>query len=182
MAIRAYQTLNEMLGLPMSSMLPLAAVGSGVLTHFTTVFIFVLFGIFFAALALGVARLVRPNNPNPNKLTTYECGELPRGSSWVRFNVRFYLIALFFIVFDVEVIFLFPWAVVFKQLFPHPQLGPLVFGEMVIFLAILTVGLAYVWGKGDLDWVKKLIEREPAAGEPAAGESATGELEEVTSR
>ena len=166
----------------MSSMLPLAAVGSGVLAHFTTVFVFVLFGIFFALLALWIARLLRPNKPNPNKLTTYECGELPRGSSWVRFNVRFYLIALFFIVFDVEVIFLFPWAVVFKQLFPHPQLGPLVFWEMVIFLAILTVGLAYVWGKGDLDWVKKLIEREPVADGPVTGKSATGEPQEVTSR
>lgn len=166
----------------MSSMPPLAAVGSGVLAHFTTVFVFILFGIFFALLALWIARLLRPSNPNPNKLTTYECGELPRGSSWVRFNVRFYLIALFFIVFDVEVIFLFPWAVVFKQLFPHPQLGTLVFWEMVIFLTILTVGLVYVWGKGDLDWVKKLIEREPAAGELAAGEATAGELGEATSR
>jgi NADH-quinone oxidoreductase subunit A len=156
----------------MSSMHPLAAVQTGVLANFTTVFVFVLFGIFFALLALGIARLLRPHAPNPDKMTTYECGETPRGSSWVRFNVRFYLIALFFIVFDVEVIFLFPWAVVFKQLFPHPQLGPLVFWEMIIFLAILTLGLAYVWAKGDLDWVKKLVAREPAA----------GEVEEVASR
>ena len=67
--------------------------------------------------------------------------------------------ALIVLVFDVETIFLFPWAVVFKQLFPVPGLGSVVFWEMVIFLAILTVGLAYIWVKGDLDWVKRLVER-----------------------
>lgn len=151
---------------------PLAAVASGVHANFTTVLIFLLFGIFFALLALSIARLLRPHNPSPAKLTTYECGELPRGSSWVRFNIRFYLVALFFIVFDVEVIFLYPWAVVFKQLFPIPQLGALVFWEMVIFLAILTVGLAYVWVKGDLDWVKSLIDRSQSGqrSEEVAGE------------
>ena len=112
-----------------------------------------------AGIALLVAKILRPSNPNPNKLTTYECGELPRGSSWIRFNVRFYLIALFFIVFDVEAVFLLPWAVVFRQLYPLPGLGSLVLWDMVIFLGILAVGLAYVWVKGDLGWVKKLIER-----------------------
>ncbi len=147
------------LGLPMSIVPPLAAVSTGVHANYATVLVFVLFGIFFGFLALGIAKLLRPHNPSKNKLTTYECGELPRGSSWVRFNVRFYLIALFFIVFDVEVVFLYPWAVVFKQLFPHPQLGALVFWEMIIFLAILTIGLAYVWVKGDLNWVKTLADR-----------------------
>jgi NADH-quinone oxidoreductase subunit A len=134
-----------------------------VLLHFGTVFFFLIFGIFFGALALFLARLLRPHHPSPAKLSTYECGELPVGSSWVRFNVRFYLIALFFIVFDVEVVFLIPWAVVFKQLFPHPFLGALVFWEMVIFLAILTVGLAYVWVKGDLEWVKGFATRSEQA-------------------
>jgi NADH-quinone oxidoreductase subunit A len=143
----------------MSLIQPLGTVAPSVSLDFATVFIFVLVGFVFAAIALVVAKLLRPSNPNPAKLTSYECGELPRGSSWIRFNVRFYLIALFFIVFDVEVIFLYPWAVVFKQLFPHPELGALVFWEMVIFLAILTVGLAYIWVKGDLDWVKRLVER-----------------------
>lgn len=146
----------------MSSLPPLAAVASGLLANFATILIFVLFGIFFGFLALGIARLLRPSNPNANKLTTYECGELPRGSSWVRFNVRFYLVALFFIVFDVEVIFLFPWAVVFKQLYPVPRLGALVFWEMVIFISILVFGLVYVWAKGDLEWVKKLVARPEA--------------------
>ncbi|MGD9546836.1 MAG: NADH-quinone oxidoreductase subunit A [Candidatus Krumholzibacteriia bacterium] len=129
---------------------------------YATVLIFILVGFVFAGIALGVAKLLRPSKPSPAKLTTYECGELPTGSSWVRFNVRFYLVALFFIVFDVEVIFLYPWAVVFKQLYPVPQLGALVFWEMIIFLAILSVGLAYVWVKGDLAWVKKLVDRTPA--------------------
>ncbi|MCP4572552.1 MAG: NADH-quinone oxidoreductase subunit A [bacterium] len=127
--------------------------------QFGTVLIFVLVGFAFAGIALLVARILRPSNPNPNKLTTYECGELPRGSSWIRFNVRFYLIALFFIVFDVETVFLLPWAVVFRQLYPLPGLGSLVLWDMVIFLGILGLGLAYVWVKGDLNWVKKLMER-----------------------
>lgn len=151
----------------MTSMPLLGTVTSALSGHYATVLIFVLVGFVFAGIALGVAKLLRPHNPNPAKLTTYECGELPVGSSWVRFNVRFYLIALFFIVFDVEVIFLYPWAVVFKSLFPVPELGALVFWEMVIFLSILTLGLAYVWAKGDLDWVKKLVER-PGSDTPAA--------------
>ncbi len=157
----------------MISTLPLGIVAAGVLSNFATVLIFVLIGFVFAALALVVAKLLRPRNPSPSKMTTYECGELPTGSSWIRFNVRFYLIALFFIVFDVEVIFLYPWAVVFKQLFTHPQLGVLVFWEMIIFLVILTLGLAYIWVKGDLDWVKSLVERpdsQPAVGQTVASE------------
>lgn len=137
----------------------LGTVTSAMAGHYGTVLIFVLVGFVFAGLALGVAKLIRPSNPSPAKMTTYECGELPVGSSWIRFNVRFYLIALFFIIFDVEVIFLYPWAVVFKSLYPIPGLGAIVFWEMIIFLAILTLGLAYVWVKGDLDWVKKLTER-----------------------
>lgn len=135
-----------------------AAVSTGLHANYTTVLLFVLFGIFFANLALWIAKLVRPHNPSAAKQVTYECGELPRGSSWVRFNVRFYLIALFFIVFDVEVIFIYPWAVVFKPLFPVA--GSLLFVEMALFLGILVVGLAYIWAKGDLDWVKSLIKRD----------------------
>jgi NADH-quinone oxidoreductase subunit A len=146
----------------MSLLPPLGTVATSVVGNFATVLIFVLVGFAFAGLALGVAKLIRPSNPSPAKMTTYECGEIPSGSSWVRFNVRFYLIALFFLIFDVEVVFLFPWAVVFKQLFPVPGLGALVFWEMVIFLGILTMGLAYIWVKGDLDWVKNLVERNDA--------------------
>jgi len=83
---------------------------------------------------------------------TYECGEVPEGSAWVKFNIRFYIIALVFIIFDVEVIFLFPWAVVFQDL------GLLAFIEMMIFIFILVVGFAYVWIKGDLNWVKMNVK------------------------
>ncbi len=144
----------------------IATVARGVHPDFITVLVFILFGIFFAGLALGIARLVRPSNPSAAKSLPYECGELPQGTPWVRFNVRFYLIALFFIVFDVEVIFLYPWAVVFKQLFPVA--GGLVFWEMVVFLGILVLGLAYIWAKGDLDWVKSLTAR--AGAEEVSGE------------
>ncbi len=147
-------------GIPMSLLPILATVPTGLHANYTTVLLFVLFGIFFANLALGIAKLVRPHAPSAAKQVTYECGELPRGSSWVRFNIRFYLIALFFIVFDVEVVFIYPWAVVFKPLFP--AIGGLLFVEMALFLGILAVGLAYIWAKGDLDWVKGLIKRDGA--------------------
>lgn len=135
----------------------LAAVSTGLHANYTTVLLFLVVGIAFGGLAMGVAKLLRPNKPGGEKGVAYECGELPVGSSWVRFNIRFYLIALFFIVFDVEVLFLYPWAVVFKDLFPVA--GSLVFIEMAVFIAILVIGLAYVWAKGDLDWVKSLTDR-----------------------
>ena len=72
----------------------------------------------------------------------------PQGSAWIQFNIRFYVFALIFIVFDVEAVFLLPWAVVFRQL------GPLAFVEGLVFIAILVVALAYVWRKGDLEWVR----------------------------
>ena len=92
------------------------------------------------------------NNKGGDKLISYECGELPEGSAWVKFNIRFYIIALIFIIFDVEVIFMFPWAVVFQDL------GLLAFVEMMLFLSILLVGFAYVWVKSDLDWVKMKLK------------------------
>ncbi len=115
---------------------------------FGTIFIFILMGIVLVYVPLLIQKLVAPSNPNPDKLATYECGEESEGSAWVQFNIRFYVIALIFLIFDVEVVFLFPWAVVFTEL------GMLAFVEMGIFLFILIIGLAYVWKKGDLDWVK----------------------------
>jgi NADH-quinone oxidoreductase subunit A len=118
------------------------------LTEFGRVLIFFLLGIVFVCGGLIMAWLIRPSRPYPSKLTTYECGETPVGDTRVRFNIRFYVVALIFLIFDVEVVFLFPWALVFKQL------GWFAFVEMVIFLVILFVGYAYVWRKGDLDWDK----------------------------
>jgi NAD(P)H-quinone oxidoreductase subunit 3 len=92
--------------------------------------------------------LIRPSRFSEEKLTTYECGENPTGSAWVQFNIRFYVFALIFVVFDVETVFLLPWAVVYKEI------GLLAFAEGLVFIAILVVALVYVWRKGDLEWVR----------------------------
>lgn len=118
------------------------------LTEFGKVLIFFIIGALFVVAGLVTAWLLRPHRPYPQKLSTYECGEEPIGNAWVKFNVRFYVVALVFLIFDVEVVFLFPWALVYRQL------GLFAFVEMAIFLAILIVGFAYVWVKGDLDWDK----------------------------
>ena len=115
---------------------------------FGTIFIFIFMGVVLVYIPLLIQKLIAPNTPNPDKLATYECGEESEGSAWVQFNIRFYVVALIFLIFDVEVVFLFPWAVVFNDL------GLLAFVEMAIFLVILLIGLAYVWKRSDLDWVK----------------------------
>jgi NADH-quinone oxidoreductase subunit A len=109
------------------------------------------------AVTFFVVRLLSPNNPNPEKLTSYECGEEPTGNAWVPFNSRFYVIALIFLLFDVEMVFILPWSTVFgnKALIgADKRWGWLSLTEMFIFLGILIIGLAYVWVKGDLDWIK----------------------------
>ena len=119
---------------------------------FGTVFFAVVMGIVMVSIPLFISWLIAPSNKTKDKLDTYECGEEAEGSAWLQFNVRFYVIALIFIIFDVEVVFMFPWATVFQenQLF--------YFIEMFIFMSILLVGLAYVWVKGDLDWVKMKLK------------------------
>jgi len=119
---------------------------------FGTVLIFALLGIVLVYVPLLIQKLVAPSQKTPDKLANYECGEEPEGSAWVQINIRFYVIALIFLIFDVEVVFLFPWAVVFKDL------GILAMVEMAIFLVILIVGLAYVWVKADLNWVKRKVK------------------------
>ncbi len=116
------------------------------LSQFGIVLLFFIVGALVVIAALFTARLLRPDRPSAEKLSTYECGEEPIGDSWVKFNVRFYIIALIFLIFDVEVVVLFPWALVYQKL------GMFAFVEMMIFLAILIAGYAYVWVKGDLDW------------------------------
>jgi len=128
------------------------------LADYATVLVFILLGAVTVAIMLGISRLLRPRNPTPVKLSTYECGEVPFGSSWVQFNIRFYVIALIFLIFDVEVALLYPWAVVFQRL------GLLAFVEAFIFIVILLTGLAYLWKEGDLDWVRT-VQEPPAPGE-----------------
>ena len=116
---------------------------------FLPIIIFTILGVALIGLPLVLQYLLSPrNNKGGEKLTSYECGELPEGSAWVKFNIRFYVIALIFLIFDVEIVFLFPWAVVYQEL------GLLAFIEAFIFVLILIVGFAYIWAKGDLDWVK----------------------------
>ncbi len=132
------------------------------LTEFGYILLFIIAAIGFVAGILFVAKLIRPNRPNVEKLTTYESGEEPDGNANVRFNIRFYVIALIFILFDVEIIFLFPWATVFgnKRLIEETDglWGWFSLVEMFIFIGVLSLGLAYAWIKGHLDWVRPIIK------------------------
>ncbi len=139
------------------------------LTEFGKILIFLILGALFVAGGMIAAWVLRPHRPYPGKLSSYECGEEPIGNAWVRFNVRFYVVALIFLIFEVEVVFLFPWALVYRQL------GLFAFLEMAVFLLILIVGYIYVWVKGDLDWDKPKPEiptiRQPS---PQASMVETG--------
>ncbi len=117
------------------------------------VLVYILLGAVTAGLMLGLGFLLRPSNPERRKLSTYECGEPPTGSAWINFNIRFYMIALVFVIFDVEVAFVYPVAAAFRHFVEAGQ-GLLAFTEIFVFLAILFVGLIYVWVKRDLEWLK----------------------------
>jgi len=132
------------------------------LTDYQIILLFALGGFIAIMGSLVTSRLLRPDRPNVEKTTTYECGEDPTGSAWGKFNIRFYVIALIFVLFETELLFLFPWAIVFgnKELnaATNGQWGLLAFVEMGLFILILAVGLVYVWGKGFLDWEKPEIK------------------------
>ena len=132
--------------------MPLTVPSASFLTAHSAILVFLVMGIGFLAVNLVVWRIIRPSRFSEEKLTTYECGENPTGSAWIQFNIRFYVFALLFIIFDVEAVFLLPWAVVFRKLAEEQGLLPYV--EGLVFIAILVVALAYVWRKGDLEWVR----------------------------
>ncbi len=98
-------------------------------------------------LMLGISAVIHPRGSKDLKFLTYESGQIPVGSAWIQYNVRYYLLALIFVVFDVETVFLYPWAVAYQQV------GFFAFVEAMIFLAILALGLVYAWRKGALEWV-----------------------------
>lgn len=128
--------------------------------EFGLVLLFIIGGIIFVVGGLVAAGFLRPNRPNPEKLSTYECGEDPVGNARIQLNNRFYVAALIFLIFDVEIIFLFPWATVFADvelIREAPAWGWFALLEITLFAGILLVGLAYVWAKGDLDWVKPAV-------------------------
>jgi NADH:ubiquinone oxidoreductase subunit 3 (subunit A) len=102
--------------------------------------------VVLGAAPLLLAKFLAPKKPGPSKQDPYECGVPSTGDSWVQYRVQYYVYALLFVIFDVEVVFMYPWAVVWKGL------GPVVFLEMVLFIAILAVGLVYAWKKGVLEW------------------------------
>ena len=108
------------------------------------IFLFIALGLSVGFIVLNF--LFSPKNPDPEKLSAYECGFEAFGDSRMKFDVRFYLVAILFIIFDLEIAFLFPWAISLGNL------GPLGFWSMMIFLLILTVGFVYEWKKGALDW------------------------------
>jgi NADH-quinone oxidoreductase subunit A len=144
--------------------------------------VFVMVGTGFVLINLTAGALLRPRVKNAEKDIPYECGEDPVGSSWVQFDLRFYVVALLFVIFEVELVFFFPWATLFGKLNtlrasdapsslvksvtplapagatidPHSALSSawLIFGELVFFLAILLIAYAYLWRRGDLNWVR----------------------------
>ena len=108
--------------------------------------LFVLFAIVFPVLPIVVAKFVAPRKPSAIKNATYECGLEAEGDSWIQFRAQYYIYALIFVIFDVETIFIYPWAVAFKQL------GLFAFVEMILFILILSAGLIYAWKKRLLEW------------------------------
>jgi NADH-quinone oxidoreductase subunit A len=133
------------------------------LTPFYQILIFAVAGVVFISVTLIASQLLRPNRPSDQKLMTYESGEAPQGLAWVQFNMRFYVLALIFLLFEVEIVFLFPWSTVFANTDLNSQTGGswswFAFSEMLIFVLILAAGLVYVWKMGFLDWVKSNPEQ-----------------------
>ncbi|MGL4563681.1 MAG: NADH-quinone oxidoreductase subunit A [Halioglobus sp.] len=116
------------------------------LQNYFPILMFVIVGLLVGVGPIVLGRLVAPNRPDPEKLSPYECGFEAFEDTRMRFDVRYYLVAILFILFDLEIAFLFPWAVVLKEI------GMFGFGAMLVFLAILTIGFIYEWKKGALEW------------------------------
>ena len=169
--------------------------------------VFLVVGSFFLFIHMVIGKFIRPNRPGEEKMTIYECGEPTVGSAWIQFDLRYYVVALLFVVFDVEVAFFFPWAVVFgtaneyakapvdserqvelgRQLngsglrpvnAADPALTPsgvkswawIALLDVLVFFGVLLVGFAYLWKRGDIDWVRTVSEVAPGgvpAGLPA---------------
>lgn len=114
--------------------------------HYFFIGIFVLFAMVFPVLPIVLAKFVSPKKPSAIKNAIYECGLEAEGDSWIQFRVQYYIFALLFVIFDVETVFIYPWAVAFQEL------GLFALVEMLIFVAILAVGLAWAWKKNILEW------------------------------
>ncbi|HET8541918.1 MAG TPA: NADH-quinone oxidoreductase subunit A [Anaeromyxobacter sp.] len=126
--------------------------------EFGTVLVFAVVAVGFALGGITASRLVGPRIPSAEKATIYECGERPIGVAWFNFNPRFYLVALVFVIFEVDIALTFPVVAVFREwaTAAQPGFAWIAFVELFLFTAILVVGLVWVWGHGDLEWVKNL--------------------------
>jgi len=122
------------------------------LENYFPVLVFVLVGLAFGCVPILLGWLVAPNRPDSEKLSPFECGFAPFDDARSKFDVRYYLIAIIFILFDLEIAFLFPWAAIFKEIVGTPEVKFFGFIEMLVFIAILVVGYIYAWAKGALDW------------------------------
>lgn len=139
----------------MTSIFPLAAGGSSLVLG---LLIFIVAGIGMSLGAILIGKLTRTSLPHPEKAMPYECGEPAIGSSWVQFDLRFYVVALVFIIFDIEIALFYPWAVVFKQG------GKAALLDMLFFFGVIVVGYLYLWRFGYLDWVRSTATTsKPAA-------------------
>ncbi|AUX48975.1 NADH dehydrogenase (ubiquinone) [Sorangium cellulosum] len=136
------------------------------LMAYASVAAFFLVAIGFVLGSMLFGKLLRPNNMYAEKVETYECGEAPVGPAWFNFNPRFYIIALIYIVFDVEIAFIYPVAAVFKRWVDQGS-GLFAFLEILLFVAILMLGFVYVWVKGDLNWIRSI------KGDPRGAQNVT---------
>ena len=126
--------------------------------NFANVFIFIILGLLMTFVIITVSRMLAPRVRDvPDKFTTYECGERPVGSAWILFNFRFYAVALAFLIFDIELAFVFPCVLIYKK-WLRVGVGLLALIEVVVFVGILFLGLIYMWNRGDLGWTKEVPE------------------------
>lgn len=129
--------------------------GESAITNYVPIILIFIIATGFAGIMIGVSRLAGRNRPTRAKLSPYECGVEPVGSARERQSVKFYMVAMVFLLFDIEAVFLVPWAVVFPNVLKDPQYSALkyvFYAEMMIFVLVLFVGLVYVWRKGILEW------------------------------
>jgi NADH-quinone oxidoreductase subunit A len=122
------------------------------LENYFPILIFVLVALAFGCVPIIIGRLVGPHRPDPEKLSAYECGFNAFEDARMKFDVRYYLIAIAFIIFDLEVAYMFPWAAIFKEFVETESVKMFGFIEMFIFMGILIVGFVWAWAKGALDW------------------------------
>jgi NADH-quinone oxidoreductase subunit A len=143
--------------------------------QFGAVLAFAAVAVGFVLATLTIFKVIRPAFPEPDKAMIYECGEKPIGQAWFNFNPRFYLVALVFVIFEVDIALTFPVVVVYRDWVAHsPRMGWIAFVELFLFTAILVVGLVWVWAHGDLEWMKKVavVDERPEGAAAGPGKVA----------